>query len=142
MDRSRYLIRQARKRAKNEGLAVSFHEGDARRFRPQNRHYHCVMMMGNSFGYFEQRADDEAVLQNVARLLARQGTLFLDIVDGDWMRQNYEPRSGEWIDQDHFVGRERALAKDGQRLISREVITHAEKGDRLSVLRRAPLIAR
>ncbi len=128
VDRSRYLIRQARKRARNENLAVGFHEGDARRFRPQNRHYHCVMMMGNSFGYFEQRADDEAVLQNVARLLARQGILFLDIVDGEWMRQNYEPRSWEWIDQDHFVCRERALAKDGQRLISREVITHAEKG--------------
>src|SRR6516164_5720942 len=33
LDRSRYLIRLARKRAKQRGLQVSFHEGDARRFR-------------------------------------------------------------------------------------------------------------
>jgi D-alanine-D-alanine ligase len=44
------------------------------------------------------------------------------------MRANFEPRSWEWIDQDHFVCRERSLSEDGERLISREVVTHAEKG--------------
>jgi len=33
LDRSRYLIRLAKKRAKQGNLQVSFHEGDARRFR-------------------------------------------------------------------------------------------------------------
>ncbi len=128
IDRSRYLIRLARKRAAAEKLSAAFHEGDARKFRKRNKSFHCIMIMGNSFGYFEHKRDDEAVLEAVARALMPGGVVFLDVVDGDWMRASFEPRSWEWIDQSHFVCRERALAKDGERIVSREVITHAERG--------------
>jgi len=128
IDRSRYLIRLARKRAASEHLSVAFHEGDARKLRRRGKSFHCVMLMGNSFGYFEQKRDDEVVLEAVASALMPGGVLFLDVVAGDWMRSNFEPRTWEWIDQQHFVCRERALAKDGERIISREVITHAERG--------------
>lgn len=127
-DRSRYLIRQGRRRAKHEKLHVSFHEGDARKFRMGGQQFHAILLMGNSFGYFEQPADDEAVLKNLARLLTPNGHLFLDVVDGEWMRDHFEPRSWEWIDDQHFVCRERALSKDSRRIVTREVITHAEKG--------------
>src|SRR6266404_3576104 len=50
LDRSRYLIRLARKRAKQRNLQVSFHEGDARRFRLGDGDFHCVCILGNSFG--------------------------------------------------------------------------------------------
>jgi D-alanine-D-alanine ligase len=56
------------------------------------------------------------------------GVIALDITNGDWMRQNFVPRSWEWIDQDHFVCRERSLSADATRLISREVVVHAERG--------------
>jgi D-alanine-D-alanine ligase len=128
IDRSRYLVRLARKRAKEEGLSVEFREGDARKFRFKDRLFHCVMLLGNSFGYFEQKSDDEAVLNSIARVLAYNGILMMDIVDGAWMRQNFEPRSWEWIDQNHFVCRERSLSKDGERIVAREVIVHTEKG--------------
>ncbi|MFH0911500.1 MAG: methyltransferase domain-containing protein [Planctomycetota bacterium] len=128
IDRSRYLIRQAKKRARAEGLTVNFHEGDARKFRLSKRQFHCVLLLGNSFGYFEQQSDDEAVLRNVANVLAPHGIFILDVVDGDWMGEHYERRSWEWIDENHFVCRERALSKDGRRIVTREVITHAEKG--------------
>jgi len=52
----------------------------------------------------------------------------MDLMDGEWMRCNFDPRSWEWIDQNHFVCRERDLAEDGDRLISREVVVHAERG--------------
>ena len=52
VDRSRYLIRLARKRAKKEGLSVTFHEGDARKYRSKGQLFHCVLILGNSFGYF------------------------------------------------------------------------------------------
>jgi D-alanine-D-alanine ligase len=128
IDRSRYLIRLARKRAKQRGLAVSFHEGDARKFRVQESSFHCVCVMGNSFGYFDREEEDIAVLEAVKRALASGGTLVMDLTDGDWMRSHFEARSWEWIDQNHFVCRERGLAGDGERLISREVVVHAERG--------------
>src|SRR6266446_654483 len=128
LDRSRYLIRLARKRAKQRNLQVSFHEGDARRFRLGDGDFHCVCILGNSFGYFERPEDDLAVLEAVNRALASGGSLVMDLMDGDWMRRHFEPRSWEWVDQNHFVCRERDLAGDGDRLISREVVVHAERG--------------
>lgn len=128
VDRSRYLIRLARKRAKAEGLAVCYQEGDARRFRLREGSFHCVAIMGNSFGYFEQEEDDLLLLENAKRALVSRGVLILDIVNGGWIRENFERRSWEWIDANHFVCRERSLSSDSQRLISREVIVHAERG--------------
>ena len=60
--------------------------------------------------------------------LAFGGKLVMDLMDGEWMRRHFEPRSWEWIDQNHFVCRERSLAEDHDRLISREIVVHAERG--------------
>jgi len=128
VDRSRYLIRLARRRAKSDGLNITFHEGDARRFRIAADSFHCVAILGNSFGYFEREEDDRRVLDAVARVLGPLGTLVMDLVDGDWMRAHFEPRSWEWIDQNHMVCRERSLSGDGTRLISREVVVHCDRG--------------
>ena len=128
LDRSRYLIRLARQRAKKLNVAVEFREGDARKFQAPHHPFHAVLILGNSFGYFEREEDDVAVLESCRRVLASGGTIVLDLTDGDWMRAHFEARSWEWIDKDHFVCRERTLSKDGERLISREVVTHAERG--------------
>jgi D-alanine-D-alanine ligase len=128
VDRSRYLIRLARKRARMLGLSVTLHEGDARKFRLAPQSFHCVALMGNSFGYFDREEDDIAVLEAVKRALKPGGTVALDLADGDYMRVNFERRSWEWIDENHFVCRERSLSRDGRRLITREVVVHAEKG--------------
>lgn len=128
IDRSRYLIRLARKRAKSLSLPIAFSEGDARHFRLKESSIDCAFLMGNSFGYFEREEDDIAVLNNLKRVLKSNGKLLLDIVDGTWMSQHFEARSWEWIDQNHFVNRERSLSADGKRIISREVITSAEIG--------------
>jgi D-alanine-D-alanine ligase len=128
VDRSRYLVRLARTRARKEGLTALFREGDARTVRLRSGAFHCVMMMGNSFGYFDREEDDAAVLENAKKALVSKGTLVMDITDGEWTKDHFERRSWEWVDQNHFVCRERNLASDGRRLISREVVVHAERG--------------
>lgn len=128
IDRSRYLIRLARKRAAAAGYAIAFREGDARKFRLPEGSFHCVAIMGNSFGYFDREEDDLAVLQAARRVLRPGGVIALDVVDGEWMRRNFDPRSWEWVDEDQFVCRERSLSSDGQRMVSREVVVHAERG--------------
>ncbi len=128
MDRSRYLIRLARKRAKAANLNVNFHEGDARKIRLGDGTRHLVTIMGNSFGYFDLEEDDVKVLESIKAVLVSKGKLLLDLVDGDWMRENYEKRSWEWVDQNQLVCRERSMAQDGQRLVSREVVVNSENG--------------
>jgi D-alanine-D-alanine ligase len=128
LDRSHYLVQRARAQAKKEGLGVKFREGDARNLPYGADLFDVVMILGNSFGYFETIEDDMRVLREVARVLKPWGKLLIDVADGDYLRRKFQPRSWEWIDKKYFVCRERSLSLDKQRLISREVVTHVEKG--------------
>ncbi len=129
MDRSRFLIRVAKKRSCEFGFPnIKFSEGDARKIKAAQASFDRVMIMGNSFGYFESPQDDERVLSEVLRTLKSEGALFLDVTEGEWMARHFNPRSWEWIDEKTLVCRERSLATDRVRLISREVVIHIEKG--------------
>ncbi len=128
LDRSRYLVTKARALATREGLGVKFREGDARKTHYPPDTFDCVMILGNSFGYFETVRDDLQVLKEVFRILKPNGRCLLDVTDGDYLRDRFQTRSWEWIDKKHFVCRERSLSADGERLISREVVTNSSKG--------------
>ncbi|MDH5718113.1 MAG: methyltransferase domain-containing protein [Spirochaetia bacterium] len=128
IDRSNYLINRARHLNREKGGNVIFKEGDARKLRFPTDTFDIVYMAGNSFGYFETAEDDKAVLKEILRILKPSGKLLIDITDGKYMKDNFQSRSWEWIDKNYFVCRERSLSADNNRLISREVITHAHKG--------------
>ncbi len=128
LDRSRYLIQKAKSRANREGLSIRFKEGEARSLPYPPDTFDVVLILGNSFGYFESIMDDLKVLKEVFRVLKPWGRLMVDITDGDYTRKQFQPRSWEWINKNLFVCRERTLSLDGQSLISREVVTHVAKG--------------
>ena len=62
------------------------------------------------------------------RILKPWGRILIDAADGDYLRKKFQPRSWEWADNKLFVCRERELSSDGQRLITREIVNHTEKG--------------
>jgi len=128
LDRSRYLIQKAKTQNKKEGLNIRFREGDARKLPYQPDTFDVVMILGNSFGYFETTQDDIRVLKEALRVIKPWGKILIDAADGEYLRRRFQPRSWEWIDKNHFVCRERSLSIDRQRLISREVVTHVQKG--------------
>ena len=128
LDRSRYLIQRAKNLAKKKGLSINFKEGDARKLPYPTDSFDFITLLGNSFGYFETTDDDIKILMEIFRVLKPGGRLLMDVADGEFLRQNFTPRSWEWIDKKHFVCRERSLASDNERLISREVVTHTDKG--------------
>ena len=99
--------------------------------------------MGNSFGYFSNKQDDEKVLTAVGKILRPSGQLVLDITDGGHMHEHFEQRSWEWIDEHHFVCRERSH-QPGRRApdLARGDRARRDGRDRRPVLRRAPLHAR
>lgn len=128
LDRSAYLIEEAQRTAQAEDLPVPFEEGDCRALPYADASFDAVMILGNAFGYFEAAEDDRAVLDEVRRVLRPGGRLLLDLSSGAYLRQHFEPRSWEWIDEEQFVCRERELAEDGRRLVSREIIAHVDHG--------------
>jgi len=124
LDRSRYLIQKAKSNAKKCGVSCKFREGDARKLPYSPDTFDFVLILGNSFGYFESINDDLLVLKEAFRVLK----ILIDITDGEYIRENFQSRSWEWIDKNFFVCRERSLSLDKQKLISREVINHVNKG--------------
>lgn len=128
LDRSRYLIQKAKGRIKAEGLKLRFREGDASKLPYAPDSFDVVLLLGNSFGYFENLQADLHVLKEVTRVLKPWGRLLIDVADGSFLRENFQPRSWEWINNHLFVCRERSLSLDGDRLVSREVISHVDKG--------------
>lgn len=127
IDSSIYLLGVAKQRAMESQAAISFLCIDARSF-ISGTQKDVIFLMGNSFGYFENRADDFAVLTSIRNSLKVGGKIALDTVDGVWMRNNFEARSWEWADRNLMVCREREITKDGERLLSREVIINTETG--------------
>jgi len=128
LDRSHYLIQKAKGYERKESLNVRFKEGDARKLPYPPDTFDVTVILGNSFGYFDTIQDDLRVLKEVFKVLKPWGRLLVDVTDGQYLREHFQPRSWEWIDKKHFVCRERSRSLDAQRLISREVIAHVEKG--------------
>jgi len=127
IDQSHYLIQQAKLVSKKENLNPRFQKGDARKLPYATDFFDQVLILGNSFGYFETTDDDLKVLREVLRILKPGARIMLDLSDGEFLRKSYQPRSWEWIDKQYFVVRERSLSPDG-RLLSREIITDVNKG--------------
>jgi D-alanine-D-alanine ligase len=128
IDRSSYLISKARARNRENQFAVKFREGDARKLPYRENSFDVVMILGNSFGYFESFDDDVQVLRSAFKILKPGGKLLIDIADGNFLKNNFKPRSWEWINHNYFVCRERCISSNGKKLISREVITQTNKG--------------
>lgn len=128
LDSSAYLIQRAKKQARKENIFANFREGDARKISYPSDSFDTVLILGNSFGYFESKEDDIRVLKGVLRILKPKGKVLIDVSDGNFIKANFKPRSWEWIDEDYLVCRERSLSKDKQRLISREVIVKVDEG--------------
>jgi len=128
LDRSHYLIQKAKSKAKKEGSTVRFREGDARKLPYPADSFEVVLLLGNSFGYFDTVHDDLRVLKEIFRVLKPWGKVLIDVADGAYLKEHFQSRTWEWIDKKLFVCRERSLSADGNRLISREVITDVTKG--------------
>ena len=76
LDRSHYLIQKAKAQAKKESLSLRFREGDARRLHYPPDTFDTVMLLGNSFGYFETVQDDLRVLKEIFSVMKPQDKLF------------------------------------------------------------------
>jgi D-alanine-D-alanine ligase len=128
LDRSHFLIKKAKERARDMGLTVKFQEGDARKIRYPTDAFDVVLLLGNSFGYFKTIKDDFLVLKEIFRVLKPWSRILIDLADGEYLKKNFSPHSWEWIDKNLFVCRERSLSLDKNRLISRELVCHVNKG--------------
>jgi len=136
VDYSQVLLRVGLKSAARVGCGVSFCRGDARELGLADSIFDAVLVMGNSFGYFEDDSQNQRILEEIYRLLKPGGKLLLDLIHSDYARQQFKPSSWHEANEDMVVCRQRKLRKDG--VMVREIVLSKGRG----LIREATYFAR
>ena len=96
LDMSEEYLAKARSAACGAGVKVRFAGGDMREI-PFRGEFDAVVNMFTAFGYFDDDADDQRVIDGAAAALRPGGRLLLDLLSRDWVAANYirsESREG------------------------------------------------
>lgn len=91
LDLSPVLLAEARSAAQEAGVDVAFHQGDMREI-PWREEFGGCIMLGGSFGIFEDGADNERVLQGVAGALKPNGRFVLEAANRDHIMRDFRAR--------------------------------------------------
>jgi len=91
VDRSTFLLDEAKAHAARAGVGIDFVCEDMRHFCRPN-HYDLVVNLGNSFGYFDHRDDDRRVLENVHSSLRPGGSLLIEMMCAEWLGKAHSDR--------------------------------------------------
>lgn len=107
VDATAAYLETAKERAQDADLEVEFVHGDMREFR-RVESFDAVVNLYTSFGYFEDRADDERVARNVYESLAPGGTLVVsltskEVLAGTFRERTWDERDGAYVLQEHAV---------------------------------------
>lgn len=107
VDISQSFVDEAHERSMdNENVA--FVQGDMKDFRTEKR-FDVVLNLWNSFGYFEDEADNLEVLENFYENLKDGGKLVLEVstkatfADGDFSTKYWEEKDGTFFLQDREI---------------------------------------
>lgn len=107
VDATTAYLETARERARDAGVAVEFVHADMREFRrPES--FDAAFNLYTSFGFFEERADDERTARNFYASLKPGGTLVMslaskELLARDFRKRTWDERDGAYILEEHEV---------------------------------------
>ena len=94
VDLSPRSLELARRNAAEAGVAVEWVEGDMRE--PPPGPFDAALNLWTSIGYFDDEAENQRVLDAVARSLAPGGAFLIDTINGYALAKGYRPKG--WDD--------------------------------------------
>ena len=126
VDYSQVMLRVGADEAARAGYSVQFCRADASQLGLADDVFDVVVVMGNSFGYFEKDSQNRRILQEICRLLSPGGKVLLDLVHSDYVRRQLKPSSWHEANEDVVVCRQRRLLKEG--VLVREIVLSKKDG--------------
>ena len=108
LDYSGCLVRIGKRRAVEEGLNTIFIRADARNTGLSDQAFSVILILGSSFGYFEDEKENQKILDEAFRLLSQGGELFLDLPDRDFVLEQFKPIVSHSVGDDIEVTRARS----------------------------------
>ena len=125
VDLTAMYIREARRKAKREDLAIDFIQQDMRRFRRTNT-FDAVINLFTSFGYFKAPRDDVRVAEHMYTALKKGGFFVLELMGKEVLARIYQPR--DWYEiEGTIVMEERMPSNDWSTLENRWIILKGNK---------------
>jgi SAM-dependent methyltransferase len=94
LDLSPRSLQFARERAGSEGLDIEWVEADMREI-PPGAEFDAIVNVFTAFGYFEEEAENQRVLDGVARALAPGGAFLIDVINLLGLVRRYRERLWE-----------------------------------------------
>lgn len=124
LDLSRPLLRRARAGARAAGVSVRWLRADMRAI-PYEAEFAAVINIFNAFGYLEDEAEDQRVLDQVARALAPGGLFLLDTTGRDSLVRHYLAADVERYDDGSLMVQEQSFDPLSSRLSVRATLIEA-----------------
>lgn len=120
VDLTAMYLREARRKAKHEGLAINFFQQDMRRFRRTNT-FDAVVNLFTSFGYFKTQRDDVRVAEHMYTALKKGGFFVIELMGKEVLARIFRPR--DWYEHEGtIVLEERTPSNDWSTLENRWII--------------------
>ena len=106
LDLSEVLLQKAVEKSK--GLTIPFIRADMRKLPFIDGSFDVILNLFTSFGYFEEDAENERVLAEIARVLKPGGRFLIDFLNRTSVEQNLVPESkrkvdGLWIKEKRWI---------------------------------------
>ena len=107
--------------AQAESVNVEWVREDMRRFvRPEA--YDLVINMFTSFGYFDDKRDDVAVLENIHQSLREGGALVMDVMGKECLVNGFLSTKSEELTGDRLLVQRREICDDWTRVKTRWIV--------------------
>jgi SAM-dependent methyltransferase len=132
LDLNKGYLELARQAARNSNIELETVAADMRRI-PFEQRFDAIINMFSSFGYLESEADDDQVLESIAKALRPGGRLFLDMLNREWAVANYIQNDWHRGPDDSLYVERREFDLATSRMNVRFTIIDAKGGRRDSV---------
>lgn len=97
VDRTGFLLEQARARARQAGVAIEWVQQDMRDF-VRTGCFDLVVSLFTSFGYFNDKQEDTTVLRNICRSLKPGGACLIDVAGKEFLARIFQPTTSSVLE--------------------------------------------
>ena len=111
-DFSAEYLKEAAAKAEKAKVKIRFLRGDMRALKFSGE-FDAAINLFTSFGYFLKFSDDLKTLKGAARALKPGGLFMLDIIHGDYVRNNFSPKNWAKLEDGSYCLEHLKLTKDG-----------------------------
>ena len=103
LDLNPFYLNVGKKESKRRGISINWIKGDMRRLPFKKNTFDTVLILSNSFGYFEKEEDHQKVINEVRRVLKFQGQLILDVMYLESFFYHFKPEVKVQFNRDHYL---------------------------------------